>query len=199
MVGVPNPSVVVVIPIKSLDRAKSRVLLPAAERSALALRLGRHTVQTALDTPGISAVAVVTRDTTVAAMAADAGAIVVAEGRRSNLNRAAQQGRATAQRRLPSSAIAIMVSDLPDLTSADLAAAIAEFHSADGPMAVADWEGHGTTLLLHAAGSTPPIRFGPASAQRHGDVGYRLATAPLSGLRRDLDTLAPSDPKGQRP
>lgn len=182
--------IAIAVPLKGLARAKSRLALPDAERRALALEMGMRTVRAALRTPEVIAVAVVTADPLVAQAAVECGALLISEGRESGLARATRRGRAELAGLHPSAAIGILVGDLPSLESSDLSAAIAEFRESSGPMAVTDRDGTGTTLLLHPPGARFPMLFGPDSARRHAEAGYRLARGELTGLRHDLDTLA---------
>jgi 2-phospho-L-lactate guanylyltransferase len=180
---------VVVVPVKRLSRAKSRLDVPAATRRAVALGLAEHTIRVALATPEVVRVLVVTCDTTVKLRVRALGADLVHEPRSSNLNAAARLGREAAGRMNPGDDVAIMVSDLPELSTDDLSAAVGEFRArGELPMMVADTDGTGTTMLIHGAHATPRITFGPGSAQRHQTAGFNPATGDLRGLRRDLDT-----------
>lgn len=187
-----EPGVVLVVPVKRLAEAKSRLEVHPGLRRLIALSMAEHTVRTAAATPSVARVLVVTRDRTVKAAVLALGAEVVHERRRSSLNRAARAGRAAARRRLPGHAIGIIVSDLPTLTCADLESAIAEFRECRTPIVVPDQEGTGTTMLLQGSEDLP-IRFGPSSAARHAEAGFRPADGALPGLRRDLDRLPPAN------
>ncbi|MBB1050764.1 2-phospho-L-lactate guanylyltransferase, partial [Dietzia sp. CW19] len=54
----------IVVPVKALDRAKSRLAraLPASDRRALALAMAADVFRTCVATPGVSRVRVVTSD-----------------------------------------------------------------------------------------------------------------------------------------
>lgn len=187
LVPVPGPrGVVVVIPVKGLATAKTRLDVPADARREVALRLAEHAVGTALATPEVSRVLVVTADGTVKARMQALGAGLVHEVD-PGLNAAARLGRDAARRVRPGDDVAIMVSDLPDLTTTDLSAAIAEFR-ARGPLVVTDVEGTGTTTLLQQGAADLSIGFGVGSAAHHVKAGFLPAEGALPGLRRDLDT-----------
>lgn len=175
-----------VVPVKGLATAKTRLDVSADVRREVALRLAEHAVGTALATPEVSRVLVVTADGTVKARMQALGAELVHEVD-PGLNAAARLGRATARRVRPGDDVAIMVSDLPDLTTADLSAAIEEFR-ARGPLVVTDLEGTGTTTLLQAGTAELSIGFGVGSAAHHVTAGFSPAEGALPGLRRDLDT-----------
>jgi 2-phospho-L-lactate guanylyltransferase len=181
---------VIVVPVKRLSTAKSRLDVPSATRRAVALGLAEHSTRVALATPEVVRVLVVTSDTTVKLHVRALGADLVHEPRISNLNAAARLGRDAARRMNPGDDVAIMVSDLPDLSTGDLSAAFGEFQARGRlPMMVTDTEGTGTTMLIHGTHGTPRIAFGPGSSERHRNAGFSPATGHLRGLRRDLDTM----------
>jgi len=182
--------VVLIIPVKHLDDAKSRLGVSARRRAAIALGLMRHSVSVALACPSVAEVLVVTSDPRVARAAQRLGATAVEEPRPGGLNVAIAHARDRARVLVPGSDLAVMVSDLPTLTVQDLDLALGEFRAQDVPLVVADAQGTGTTFLAHSHTVDPPVRFGPASAARHAEAGYRPATLPLAGLRSDLDTRA---------
>ncbi|GGO93988.1 2-phospho-L-lactate guanylyltransferase [Nocardioides phosphati] len=188
------PGVVLVIPVKRLEAAKSRLEVEPAVRRMIALSLAEHTVRTAVATPQVIRVVVVTRDRTVRRLVRFLGADVCRERRRGGLNAAARRGRRAARRRVPGADVGILVSDLPALTSADLAEVVERYRRDRNPLVVPDHEGTGTTLLLHPGDRWPPVLFGPESLRRHVCVGYRAVTDAPSGVRRDLDRLADQVP-----
>jgi 2-phospho-L-lactate guanylyltransferase len=157
------------IPVKPLPRAKSR-LQPATADAAAHARL----------------VNAIRRDTQTAAQSArGVNRIVVVDA--PGLNAALRAAEADARRQYPDDGIAALVGDLPALRAADLAAALAE--AARHPRAfVPDTGGTGTTLLTARPGVALAPAFGPGSAARHGASATRLAAAP--GLRCDVDTAA---------
>src|SRR5699024_5443932 len=77
----PDDRVHVVIPVKSLARAKSRLqpLMPAAPRRALVLAMFLDTLAAAQSAEAVAAVTVVTNDAQVAAEAAARGAAAIGE------------------------------------------------------------------------------------------------------------------------
>jgi 2-phospho-L-lactate guanylyltransferase len=182
--------VVLIVPVKHLDDAKSRLGMSVRRRAAIALGLMRHSVSVALSCQSVVEVLVVTSDPRVTRAAQRLGATVVQEPRRRGLNIAIEHARERARVLVPGYDLAVMVSDLPTLTVQDLDLALGEFRANDVPMAVSDTQGTGTTFLAHSHRVDPPVRFGPASAARHAKAGYRPAALPLAGLRSDLDTRA---------
>jgi len=169
----------VLVPVKALPAAKSRLSGFSADAAAHA-RL-------------VDAI----RGDTLAAARAAAGVVrVVRIGdspdvehelvqHRPGLNAALAEGARHAAAHWPGDGVAALVGDLPALTAAELAAALAA--AAEYPAAfVADADGTGTTLLTATPPATLEPRFGPGSAARHG--GDAAALVGGAGLRQDVDT-----------
>ncbi|HEX4704167.1 MAG TPA: 2-phospho-L-lactate guanylyltransferase [Pseudonocardiaceae bacterium] len=182
-----------VITVKALNRAKSRLLGaadhgvgdPAAHR-ALALAIVRDTAAAASATPGVRRVLVVTSDPTVADALATDGVATTSDRPDLGLNPAFGHGASLLLRADPMAWVAALQSDLPALRTDELAAAIAE---ADGRRAFcADRHGTGTTLLVAAPGRPLDPRFGPGSAAAHAASGAVLIGTELPSLRCDVDT-----------
>ena len=176
----------VVIPVKGLPAAKSR-LLPASADAAAHRRL----------------VEAIRADTVAAARNADpvARVVLVSDGvsdrppagpdpemlvqTRPGLNAALEEAAAQAGRSWPADGVAALVGDLPALQPDELAEALVA--AADYPRAhVRDAAGTGTTLLTARPGIALRPSFGPGSAARHGHDSVAIAGRP--GLRRDVDT-----------
>ena len=104
---------------------------------------------------------------------------------RRGLNAALAEGARLARDRWPADGVAGLVGDLPALTPAELAGALAA--AAQHPTGfVTDAAGTGTTLLTARPTVAFDPRFGPGSAARHGVHAAALPAGP--GLRRDVDT-----------
>jgi len=175
-----------VVPIKNLDRAKSRLrgVVPGAEHADLVLALLLDTVTAAVLADGVRRVLVVCEDKRVPDALAGTGAECVDERGLPGLNAALTFG--AEYLRTARGTVGALQADLPALRSADLAAAIAE---ADGRRAYcADRPGTGTTLLLAAPGTPLDPRFGPGSADAHAATGAVRVGAALPSLRCDVDT-----------
>jgi len=182
-----------VITVKTLDRAKSR-LLGAADRGigdraaheALALALVRDTAAAAVATPNVRRVLVVTSDVRVAdALAAD-GVPTTPDRPDQGLNAAFAYGADLLLGADPLATVAALQSDLPALRSEDLATALAE--AAGRRAFCADRQGTGTTLLVATAGGPLDPRFGPGSAAAHSASGAVRIGVGLPSLRCDVDT-----------
>ncbi|HEX4722971.1 MAG TPA: 2-phospho-L-lactate guanylyltransferase [Pseudonocardiaceae bacterium] len=182
-----------VITVKTLDRAKSR-LLGAADRGvgdraaheALALALVRDTAAAAAATQNVRRVLVVTSDPTVAGALAADGVATTPDLPDLGLNAAFGYGAELLLAADPLATVAALQSDLPALRTEELAKALAE---ADGRRAFcADRQGTGTTLLVAAPGGPLDPRFGPGSAAAHAESGALRIGVGLPTLRCDVDT-----------
>lgn len=175
-----------VVPIKRLDRAKSRLrgAVPADQHAELVLALLLDTVTAAISADGVRRVLVVCEDERVPAALLGTGVECVDERGLPGLNAALAFGAESL--RTPANTVGALQADLPALRPADLTAAIEE---AEGRRAYcADRPGTGTTLLLAAPGEPLDPRFGPGSADAHAASGaVRVGTARPS-LRCDVDT-----------
>lgn len=178
-----------VVPVKTLDRAKSR-LLGAADgglgdptaHAALALALALDTITAAL--PVVRRVLAITSDPAVAAELHAMGVESVPGP--VGLNPALRHGAALLRERDATCVVGALQADLPALRPAELAAAIAE---ADGRRAFCpDRQGTGTTLLLSAPGAVLGPRFGVGSADAHAASGAVALLGPWPTLRCDVDT-----------
>jgi 2-phospho-L-lactate guanylyltransferase len=190
----PRPDWVVVVPVKQLAVAKSRLdRFAGAQREALALAFACDTVRAALATPSVVGVVVVTDDTTARDVLGALGATVVADRPDSGLNAALAHGAERAVQLWPGTGVAAVAADLPSLRPDELAAALRAV--APGTRAVvADAAGSGTTVLAAAPGADLSPRFGPGSLRAHTADGATEVTGPgLRTLRRDVDTDADLD------
>jgi 2-phospho-L-lactate/phosphoenolpyruvate guanylyltransferase len=185
----------VLMPVKVLDRAKSRLAeLAGPRRGELALALARDTVRAVLQTAQVARTVVITDDPVAAAALRTLGALVVADEPRDGLNAALRHGAALAAARWPGSGTAALSADLPALRPAELGQALAA--AAAWPTAfVADAPGDGTTLYTAVPGAAFRPAFGLASRARHAaDGAAELRLPGIPGLRRDVDT--PADLRG---
>jgi 2-phospho-L-lactate guanylyltransferase len=179
---------VLVIPVKRLDAAKTRLgeqLGP--RRRDLALAFAADTVAAVLATPGAHAL-VVTDDELARAAVLALGAEVVPDTPDAGLNAAVVHAAGKARDRHPDAEVGALSADLPALRPHDLAAAMSAVGAAGG--FVCDVSGDGTTLLLAAHGQPLRPRFGPASAQAHRADGLAEVRGPVPSLRQDVDTPA---------
>jgi 2-phospho-L-lactate/phosphoenolpyruvate guanylyltransferase len=196
------PQTVVVIPVRALEGAKSRLgaVLDAEERRELVERLLRATAAAAVATPGIAGVIVVSPDPAAIAVGESVGATGVRQGS-AGLNPGIVEARdsvgaAGADRLL------VLPADLPGITPADIAAILAVADaspagSATGyPIVVlaTDRHGRGTNALL----LQPPAVIDPAFGGDSRDAHRRLAAAAGATYletpdRLELDLDTPDD------
>jgi 2-phospho-L-lactate guanylyltransferase len=191
-----HPAVDLVVPVKPLGMAKSR-LRGAADRGVgapeaharLALALAHDTVAAVLAVGRVRRLLVVSSDATVAAELAAAGVEVVPDGPVGGLNAAYAHGAALLRGCDPLCAVGALQADLPALRPEELDAAIGSALAAPGGRAFcADAEGTGTTFLLAAPWRVLDPRFGAGSAERHRASGAAELIGGWPGLRRDVDT-----------
>jgi 2-phospho-L-lactate guanylyltransferase len=196
-----------VVPLKPLAAAKSRLMVPASGlRPALALAFALDTVAAALACPKVADVTVVTDDPLAGAEAAALGAAVLPDAP-AGLNAALRYGaervrsracdQATAPRGGTSSGagaglgVGALNGDLPALRPAELAEVLAEAARLPGRAFLADAAGLGTTLLTASPGVALSPGFGGASRARHLASGAREITLPaVPSVRQDVDTAA---------
>lgn len=179
----------VVLPVKRLDRAKSRLALPPHARADVALALAVDTVTAAAACSAVAQVVVVTDDERAVVALRDLGVLVVPDQPDAGLNPALAYGADVAGEH-GARAVAALASDLPALRPRELADALGA--AARHPRAcVADASGSGTTLLT-AYETTLQPHFGVDSFQAHLAAGCADVTAAAGpGLRQDVDS--PSD------
>jgi 2-phospho-L-lactate/phosphoenolpyruvate guanylyltransferase len=180
-----------VVPVKALNRAKSRLVGVTGDpitHAALAQAFALDTVSAALCAEGVRRVLAVTSDPVIEAEMAALGVESVSEPETAGLNAAVRRGAEALRDRDRDRAVVIgaLQADLPSLRPAELAAAIA---SADGRRAFCpDRQGTGTTLLLGAAGAEIDPRFGVGSAGAHAASGAAALIGTWPSLRCDVDT-----------
>jgi 2-phospho-L-lactate guanylyltransferase len=161
---------VLAVPVKSLERAKSRLaaILSPAERGALSLAMFEGVLDACLAQAGWETW-VVSRTEVVLDTAVRRGARVVPEVGASLLAAVAQVERAAAGR---VSALGVVLADLPFITSRALLAALGRGAGAPVVAVPAESDG-GTNMLLRRPPSVIPARFGRSSLDRHRLEAYR--------------------------
>jgi len=179
----------VVIPVKSLERAKSRLQgVSGPRRQLIALAFARHTLAVASACPAAGAVHVVTADGRVAALARRLSCHVIDEGFPRGLNGAVELALRQV-RRMHGGPVAVLAADLPALTPGELESALVA--AARWPRAaVADADGVGTVMLTARRPETLHPVFGGRSFAVHVRQGHVALDGAWPGLRRDVDTSA---------
>ncbi|WP_438853601.1 2-phospho-L-lactate guanylyltransferase [Agromyces sp. M3QZ16-3] len=210
-----DPGWTIVVPVKSLTGAKTRLApeLGPAERAALARAFALDTIDSARAARAVRRVLVVSDEPVVerelrgvagvdvvpefgprglAAAIAHGIAVAGVEPREAMTTAVAGTERAPARTVRTTVGTAVLLGDLPAMGPDDLDAALAV--AARHPLAfVADAEGTGTTLATALAAVPFTAHFGPDSAVRHASAGFADLvaddpTAIAPGLRRDVDT-----------
>ena len=182
------------VPVKTLSLAKSRLSAPQAhERAELMRAFARDVLAAAAACAAVAQVYVVTDETGFdgADDSDDSEAHVVTrlpdEGD-GDLNRALVHASLRARLAAPDLGVAVALADLPCLTAADLGTALAAGLSPR--WFVADAEGTGTALLAAGPGVDLDPHFGQGSARRHEESGAVPVRADVPTVRRDVDTDA---------
>jgi 2-phospho-L-lactate guanylyltransferase len=179
----------IVVPIKRLAVAKTRLADVAEVRADLALAMALDTVAAARDCLAVDQVVVVTDEPSAADAVTSMGALVVADTPDAGLNPALRHGALAAAAASGECAVAALSSDLPALRSVDLDGVLAAA-AGHACCIVADADETGTTLLTARDAETFSPRFGARSRQAHVDSGaYDLTEKAAASLRRDVDTL----------
>jgi 2-phospho-L-lactate/phosphoenolpyruvate guanylyltransferase len=205
-----DAAVDLVVPVKELRRAKSRLApavagLPGDDAAreqahrALALALARDTLAAARAATRTGRLVVVTAEPPERLgperMGPPDGAWETVRDTGGGLNAALRRG-ADHLRRTGSHAhaVAVLQADLPALRPDELDDALihAAARFAEGAPAafVADHAGTGTTLLVAAPGHPLRPRFGVGSAEAHAASGAVALDGAWPGLRGDVDTPA---------
>ncbi|MFC0041277.1 2-phospho-L-lactate guanylyltransferase [Actinomadura rayongensis] len=189
--GAPSLRWSLVVPVKVLARAKTRMSAAAGpHRAALALAVAADTVAAALRCPLVDDVTVVTDDPLPAAELAALGARVVPDEPDAGLNPALAHGARRAREAAPAAGVGALSADLPALRPAELATVLAA--AAAVPEAfVPDAAAVGTTLYTARPGTVFAPAFGGASRAAHRARGVReLLLDGTDSVRRDVDTPA---------
>jgi 2-phospho-L-lactate/phosphoenolpyruvate guanylyltransferase len=181
--------VVAIVPIKALDRVKSRLAgeLDAGRRRELALWMLERVVGACLRAASIDDVLVVAGDDQGAAAAAGFGARATVVTEAGLAPALAVAGRATEQ----AAATIVVAADLPLLAPGDIDAVCA-LRRTGRCVAVAPTTDGGTGALLRSPPGVIRAAFGPGSAARHIALakarGVAVHRLERPGLAFDVDT-----------
>jgi len=147
----------VLMPVKVLSQAKSRLAALAGERRGeLALALACDTVTAVLACAEVARVIVITDDQVAGTALAELGALVVPDEPGDGLNAALRHGAAYASSRWPGDGTAALSADLAALRDEEIGRALNA--ASTWPTAfVADAPGDGTTLYTAAPGAAKPL------------------------------------------
>ena len=178
----------VVLPVKAPGASKTR--LGGRDRSQLALAFATDTMAAVQGSPRVAALAVVTDDPQVAAIARAARADVVEEACDpqlrgfARLNSAIRQG--VAGSRWDALPVAALTADLPALTAHEVTVAL-DAASEHTRAFVPDHLGVGTSMITAHRGDALDPHFGGHSADAHEVSGAVRLNLLLPGMRQDVD------------
>jgi 2-phospho-L-lactate/phosphoenolpyruvate guanylyltransferase len=176
----------VLVPVKRLEAAKTRIAVPAGIRADLALAMASDTVSAALASAAVAEVLVITNDSRARQALSALGARVVDDLPDQGLNPALVHGASLAA----GQRVAALSSDLPGLRSADLTGVL-RLAAGYALAVVADDSGVGTTLLAAGTRTSFWPLFGVESLAAHVGVGaVDLSPQAAASVRHDVDTLA---------
>jgi len=187
---------IAILPVKRFELAKTRLgdALSIAQRRRLARAMVADVLDALLAAPELDGVTVVTNEGAVAALARDAGAVVLAEPHESGQSAAALIGIGHALGGGFDRAL-LVPGDCPALDGATLRALLEPVPAAPAVTIVADRHGSGTNALLLDPPDAIEPGFGEGSFERHHEraraAGAAWHVAALPGLALDIDT--PSD------
>lgn len=181
-----------IVPVKSLQRGKSRLAaaLSSLERAELNRVLLERTIRTLMDSKAVEQILVVSRDSSVLALAREMGARTVQEDGAPSLNTALKRATLVAQV-YGSSGVLVIPADLPLLTGEAISVLLQR--ATDPPVVVIAPDRHrrGTNALLLAPTNLIEYGFGANSFARHCErallAGARLEVVELPSLGLDLD------------
>jgi 2-phospho-L-lactate guanylyltransferase len=182
------------VPAKLGATVKTRLapVLSHAERSALAHAMLADVLVALRGVRSLAGVAVITRDDSVVALAQAHGALALHEAHTDGLNASVADGIARCRER-GASAVAVVMGDLPLLSSDEIERVIARLPE-HGAVLVPSFDGTGTNVLaLRPPDLLPRTEFGAGSLARHRaalaacDVVPVLC--PLAGAALDIDTV----------
>jgi 2-phospho-L-lactate guanylyltransferase len=182
----------VLVPVKPLDQAKSRLAgaLAPAERASLVQSLLERTVGILRQVPAIAEILIVTGDPAVAGWASQAGNRVLRTGCEPDLNRELASATRLVQEQ-HAEGVLILHADLPRVTAADVQAMAARAAAAPIVILAPDRHRRGTNALLCAPPGLIEYRFGPDSFALHcaqaQAAGAALEICNAPGLALDLD------------
>jgi 2-phospho-L-lactate guanylyltransferase len=181
-----------IVPLKSLDRAKSRLAgtLSRVECRELALHMAEDVVGALTGAGCFADVAILTADPTFGAMAERFDCRIIHEETardwQQNLALAACDAAASG-----AATLAVVPGDLPALTPADVDLLLSR-HSGEVTVVPARRDG-GTNAIVMTPPDAMGFLFGPDSARRHAAaatrLGYRVAQVVVEAFAFDIDTL----------
>ena len=183
-----------IIPIKPLNRAKSRLssVLSLPEREQLTLQMLRYNLETVSAIDALSGVLVISRDLRALQAAQSVpGVTTLQEDGIPQLNGALRQARAAIMS-WGADAILVLPADIPLLAADDLRAMLALGREAGTVVIAADRHGQGTNAILLHPPDAIDFSFGVGSFARHQSAaqmaGLTVQVHASERLALDIDT-----------
>lgn len=187
-------SIWAIVPIKPLNRAKSRLaaVLSPKQREQLAIAMLRHNLAVLTNTPSLHGVMVISRDTKALAIAREIkGVQTLQESGTPQLNSALQR----ASRMLMSMGAAaslVLPADVPLVSRADLEAMLELGRTPNTVVIAPDRHADGTNAIFTRPPDLIPYSFGVGSFQSHlqysGKAGMTVHIYESERLGLDVDT-----------
>lgn len=188
----------VIIPVKPLDRAKSRLaqVLSPEDRRRLAERMLHHVLNVVRDIPQLMGTLVISRDSKVLAIARDYGARTVQESGTPELNSALMRATQVVAR-WKASAVFVLPADLPLVNSEDIRSMISMGNGESALVIATDRQEDGTNAMFIRPPGLIGYSYGTGSFHRHIEMAQQMGVKPLvySSERLSLDIDVPDDLK----
>ncbi len=188
----------VIIPVKPLDRAKSRLAqaLSAEDRRRLAERMLHHVLKVVRDVPQLMGTLVISRDSKVLAIARDYGARTVQESGTPELNNALMRATQVVAR-WKASAVLVLPADLPLVSSEDIRSMISMGNGDTAMVIATDRQQDGTNAMFIRPPGLIGYSYGTGSFHRHIEMAKQMGVKPIiyTSDRLSLDIDVPDDLK----
>lgn len=183
--------VAVLIPVKPLSRAKSRLRYDIGDDApSLVVAMMLDVVAACRSCSAVTRTIVVTDDPGAAEACRQVGAEVLPDGTDEGLNTALTTACRTVHASNPQTLIIYQPADCPAVAGADFAALAAAASGSVGPVFVPDIRGTGTTAVALPPGVARSPHYGPDSRQAHLAAGWSELMGPgWRRMRHDIDRL----------
>ena len=185
----------VIIPVKPLGRAKSRLseVLSPEERHALAERFLRQILRVVTAVQQVTGTLVISRDPQVLRIAREYGALTVQESGTPELNNALMRATQVVAS-WKGNAVLILPADLPLISAEDIVTMIGMSPKGESVVLASDQMGDGTNAMLVRPPGLFPYTYGTDSFQRHKkaaiDAGADVKIYDSHRVALDIDVPA---------